>query len=301
LDRSSVGWRGNFTAVITPFTRDGQVDRKLFMENIELLITEGIDGIIIAGCTGEFWALTGDERTSLFKWGKEAARGRVPVIASISQMTAIEVFALGKAAERLGMDGCMLTPPAAVVPVQKDLYEYFRWIADACALPMMVYNIPRRLGVGMSPAFLASLAAIPNVVGIKQSTSDFLELLNTIRLAKDKLLVFAGRPINWGFPAAVMGADGFVSSDDPQLVGREAAELYAKALSGRLEECCALQTRLMAINAAVHDFGTSPAGLKAAMNLRGRPGGYPRRPVLPIEGQPLEELRASLQGLGLLG
>src|SRR4030042_1624157 len=233
-------WSGNFTAVVTPFTAPGDLDEQRFRQNIELLIAEGIDGIIVAGCTGEHWALDTSERITLFRWGKEAAQGRVPVIAHITDLNHSRLRVLGEAARDLKMDGVMVSPPWMIHPAASDVFELYRWASDAFALPILAYNYPSHLGVDLTPQALLSLAEIPMVAGVKKSTENFVDLTTTINLVGDKLSILAGRTIKHAFAALSVGADGLVSADDPQLLGREAIAMLDLFRRGKTADCRAL-------------------------------------------------------------
>ncbi len=297
-----VDWVGNLNAIITPFAKDLSVDTKAFRDNIEFLIQEGIDGIVACGCTGEFWSLTDTERAALFREAKSQAKGRVPVIGHVSHLMYQNMLELARAAQEAGLDGVMATPPYAALPNEAEVTGHFELLAQATRLPILIYNVPKRHGYNLSPAFLARLAEIPGVAGIKQSSNDFMDVVETVRLVAGKVRVLVGRSITRGFPAKMMGVDGFVSSDDPQLMGREAVRLYTLAAEGRLTDALDLQQRCIAINKAIHDsLGTPPAALKAAMNMMGRNGGYPRPPILPLDGAQTARLREILETYGLVG
>lgn len=301
LKSGLIGWKGNFNAVITPFTRDLSVDYRGFADNLEYLIGEGIDGLVVCGCTGEFWSLTDEERVELFRVAKKQVRGRVPVIGHVTHLMYQNTLALTRAANEVGLDGVLAQPPYAALPTEGEVIAHFEVLAAATDLPLLVYNVPKRHGYNLSPSLLSRLAGLPNVAGIKQSSGDFMDVVETVRLVDGKVRVYTGRSISRGVPSMVMGADGFVSSDDPQLLGREAVKLYGLVVDGRLGEAQELQMKCIALNKAIHDsLGTPPAALKAAMNLMGRPGGYPRPPILPLNERQVEQLAGVLRSFGLL-
>jgi len=292
LDRTSVPWRGNFCAAITPFTEDGRLDELRFVDNLRLLLAEGIDGLVIAGHTGEAWALDVDERFRLFELAAEVAGGRVPVIGAASAIRTAEAVALARGAETRGLDGVLLTAPAYAMVDEAEVLAHFRAVSDGCALPIMLYNIPRRVGRDLSPELLQRAAEIERVVALKQSSPSFDDIGRAIDLCGDRMLVFAGNSAERGLPAAVLGADGFVSSVEVQALGAEAISLWRLAVAGEIEAARAVQQKCAKVKKFLGVFGTEPAALKVAMNHVDRPGGYPRPPILPLSAEQAAEVEA---------
>ena len=299
MNKNDVQWKGNFNAVITPFNENGQINNLDFQKNIELLIGEGINGIIVAGCTGEFWALSDDERVELYSLAVEAASGKVPVIAGTSHMLTDQVINLSQRAKETGVDGLMITPPYYILPNEVEIIEHYQQISDNVNLPILVYNIPKRVGVTTSPALLLKLTEINNIVAVKQSSSGFSDVVETVELCGEKIVVFAGHSVTRGFPCVAMGADGFVSSVEPQIMGKTAIELYEISKSGNTENARNLQQKLIKLDEAVHGLGTFPSALKAAMNVMGRPGGYPRKPILPLNEGEINKLESIMSKIDL--
>jgi 4-hydroxy-tetrahydrodipicolinate synthase len=300
MDRRSVTWEGNFNAVVTPFGADGAVDEAKFERNLDLLIDEGIDGLVASGCTGEFWALTKDERVRLFGLAVKAAAGRVPVICGTSAIRTSEVIELSRAAEKAGANGVMVTPPYYALPSPREILAHYQKISDAIGLPILMYNIPKRQAVGIGHDLLQRLADVGNVVAIKQSAPGFDDVSDSVALVGERIRIFAGHSVTRGFPAIAMGCDGYVSSVEPQVMGREAIQLYAVSRSSP-EAARKLQYKCIALDNAIHGgVGTFPASLKAAMNMLGRPGGYPREPLLPLTDEESKRLEQVLVTLGLL-
>jgi len=301
MNRDSVNWKGNMCAVVTPFNRDSSIDYTAFKENIRLLISEGIDGIIVAGCTGEFWSLTDEERLDLFTVGRETAGRDVVVIGNASAIQTAASVRFGKAAQERGLDGIMLTPPYYARPSQREILAHFQTVSDHVPLPILVYNIPGRQAVEVSINLLDQICDVPNVVAVKQSSNSFQDVLETIRTCKEKILILPGHSVDRGFPSVIMGADGYISSVESQVLGREAIEMYKLAAAGELDAARRVQFRCIELDHAIHGgVGTFPASLKAAMNLVGRPGGHPRDPLLPLTSQEEAKLKSTLTTLGLL-
>lgn len=145
------------------------------------------------------------------------------------------------------------------------------------------------------------MASVDKIVAIKQSAPGFDDVTDAVALVGRQIRIFAGHSVTRGFPVIAMGCDGFVSSVEPQVMGREAIELYALSRSGKAEEARALQYKCIALDQAIHGgVGTFPASLKEAMNILGRPGGYPREPLLPLTAEERGRLEEILGRLHLL-
>ncbi len=300
--RNPKEWEGCFTAVITPFKENGNLDREAFCENIELLVQEGLNGAVVSGCTGEHWALTDDEKKELFELCVEQAKGRITVLGGASQVTAEATVKLCQYAKDAGMDGVMVLPPPIALPGEREILTFFETISDSVDMPILVYNNPRRQGVDISPALLNKLADISNVVAIKESSKDFSRVSEVIHQVGNKIRVFGGHSSVQGLPIIVMGAVGWVGSLDTQLIGRDAIRMFELAKQGKIEEARRIQYLCLAAESGLDGKrgGTFPASLKYAMNLRNRPGGYPRKPILPPTEEQKEHIKTVLFQLNLI-
>jgi 4-hydroxy-tetrahydrodipicolinate synthase len=297
MHRDDVNWSGNFCAAITPFTRTGELNERAFVQNLELLIGEGIDGLVIAGHTGEAWALDDEERFRIFKLAGETANGSVPVIGAASAIRTRDSIQLAQGAEAAGLDGLLLTPPAYAMVNEREILAHFQAISDACPLPIMLYNIPRRIGRELSPQLMVQAAEVPNVVALKQSGPSFDEIAAVVNLVGDRIAVFAGNSAERGLPAVSVGADGFISSVETQALGAEAISLYRLAKEGDVERARKVQARTAKTKKFLGKFGTEPASLKVAMNHIGRPGGYPRPPILQITEDEASQVTAFMDDI----
>jgi 4-hydroxy-tetrahydrodipicolinate synthase len=299
MNRDSIDWKGNLCAVVTPFNADGSIDEEAFVANIRMLVDEGVIGVVVAGCTGEFWSLTEEERLRLFDLARDAT-DKV-VVGNASEIVTSRSIRYAQGAKDRGLDGIMLTPPYYAKPSSREIVAHFQRVSDAVEIPILLYNIPSRQAVAPPVSVVDQLADIDNVVAMKQSASSFAEVLDTIATVGSKILMLPGHSVDRGVPSLLMGADGYVSSVESQVMGREAIQMYDLVAAGEIDEARRVQMRCIALDKAIHgDTGTFPASLKAAMNLRGRPGGHPREPLLPLTDQELANLRRTLDEIGLL-
>ena len=302
MNDGKVSWKGNYAAVVTPFKEDLSIDEEKFIENLELLVSEGLNGVVVSGCTGESWSLEADERLRLFKLAVEAMRGKdVPVIAGTGGIVTRKVIELSKAAKEVGVDGVMVLPPYYAIPNMREVIAHYQAVSDQAKAPILLYNIPRRTGINLTPEVCEQLADIEYVAAIKESSGDFIQVEATLAAVGDRITVFTGHSAERGAAAILMGCAGFVSSMESQIMGREAISLYGLAAKGDIEGARRVQMRTLALDRALRaGVGTFPANLKTAMNLRGRPGGYVRPPLLDLNEQEQSKVRSVLAGLGLL-
>jgi 4-hydroxy-tetrahydrodipicolinate synthase len=297
MNKGKVDWRGAYVAVVTPFTADGEIDEAAFRKNIEFLLDEGADGIVVSGCTGESWSLDPDERVRLFKLALGVVGKKAPVIAGTGGVSTRGVIELSRRAKELGTAGVMILPPYYCMAGRREVIAHYQTISDAVRHPILLYNIPRRVGFNLTPDVLDELVQVDWVVAIKESSGDFIQVEATILEVGDRITVFAGHSAERAVPALVMGAEGFVSSMESQVMGREALEMYALVRRGDLKRASAVQLRTLDLDESMRKVGTFPANLKAAMNLLGRTGGYPRPPILPFTPAQLDEVRGILDRL----
>lgn len=294
-------WRGYFAAVVTPFSEDGLVDDDAFCNNIRRLVADGVHGVVVAGTTGEYWALTDDERERLFRLASSAAERDITVVGGVTASTPDRVVRLARAAEEAGLAGVMVAPPPGVLPKRRELIRHFAAIDDAVDIDIMIYNYQERYGVNMPPDLIAELADLKHIVAVKESCSDFSQQIETLRLAGDRLAIMAGWPGLRAVPSIAMGCHGLVGSIEAQVLGSEARSLWECAAAGDWAAARSIQLRFIRLHWTVTAaVGTAPAQLKAAMNITGRPGGFPRLPVLPLSAEEYTVVEGALRDLGAL-
>jgi dihydrodipicolinate synthase/N-acetylneuraminate lyase len=301
MDRESVKWTGPMPAVVTPFDANGRLDDSAFSANVDRLLAAGATGIVVGGCTGEFWSLSMAERKLLGEVAVRAARGRAVVLVGTGAITSGEVIELTRHAETVGCDGALVMPPYFVKLTDDEIFTHFRAVSDAVRLPLCLYNIPGNAVNAISPALARRLADLDRVVAIKESSGDWNNFYATQLAVREHLRVFCGPSSLFGVPAVLLGADGLIDCF-PNVWAPGGLDLYHTTRAGRLAEAEALQV----VGQQLTDLFTSggrtlyPA-TKAAMDLLGYAGGgTPRPPLRPLTGEPLEGLRRGLVTLGLL-
>ena len=286
--------------ILTPFNRDGSVDEGAMRQNISYLIGEGIHGITLTGSFGEFTLLNSDERIRLYEIAVDEAAGKCTIVAGTAHAGTDEVIRLSHAAEKIGVDGLMITAPYYLLPSEDDTRKHFRRISDAVSLPITIYNQPFRTGTNMSPALLVELSSLDHVASVKQSSTSFFELLELIRLTQDlpNFHVTNGTEL-WAFPAVLMGAEATYGIS-PFLIGRECIELYHCAKNGDLERGRAIQYKVNQIRSAIARCAATPAAaLRELMNAKGMAGGYSRAPITELSETDKQILKQMSQAIQL--
>jgi 4-hydroxy-tetrahydrodipicolinate synthase len=289
--------KGVIPALTLPFREDESIDLDGYRRLIDIVIDDGVHGILANGCTGESWAIDDDERARVFRASVEQVRGRVPVVAGCGAMRTRHAIAKVHQAMDAGCDVVMVQPPWYVMPGEDEIYDYYRAVIAASELPVMIYNIPRRTGINLSVDLVDRLADEPKVIALKESSKDWLVLSAMIRRVRDRVSVFAGYASLLGMAAISEGAVGYVDSTTP-VVGRLSIDFYDACVSGDMETARRLQATLARLN--FFGTGTFPATVKAALDMLGRPGGFPREPIKPLTSAQREAVRELLIDAGLL-
>lgn len=298
MDKNSVDWAGSMTAIVTPFHADGRLDEFAFRHVVEWMLTSRVTGIVVGGCTGEFWSMTVDERKHLFKLCVDTVAGRVPVIAGTGAITLSDSIDMTRHAHTVGCAGAMVMPPYFVKLGANDIVAHFQAISDAVPLPLMAYNIPANNVNALTPAIVDRLADVSNVVALKESSFDFDTFSESLRRVRDRLLVF-GPTFKFGVGGVALGCVGSVGTLH-HIWGSGPTELDEAAARFDLARTAELQEQAARIWEVVRANGDNLyAVLKASMNIIGLPGGFPRSPLQPISGTHLADLKEGLRRLGL--
>ena len=288
--------RGVFPILITPFDEQSRVDEESLRSLVEFNVKAGIHGIGVA-LGSEVYKLSEAERALVTRVVVDQIHGRIPVVINTGAAGTDLAVLYSQTAQDNGADALMIMPPTFTPASPTEVREYFKAISDAVRHPILLYNIPRRVGFNLTPEVLEEMVGIEWVVAIKESSNDFIQVEATILAVGDQINVFTGHSAERGVPAVLMGARGFVSSMESQIMGREAVQMYDLVKRGEIDRARATQLRTLALDEQMRRLGTFPANLKAAMNLLGRRGGYPRRPLLPLTEPDLARVQDVLERL----
>jgi 4-hydroxy-tetrahydrodipicolinate synthase len=271
---------GSCTALVTPF-KNGQIDKDAFCKLVDWQIENGVAGVIVGGSTGEFYALSKEERIQQFKFAAERINNRVEFMAGVNDIRVDECLDISRAAVDAGAKSLLVAAPPYSLPSEEELAHHVISIAKATELPIMLYNYPGRTGVEMGEDFLSIVAKNPLVAAIKESSGDYsrLPLLSndypSIELAvggEEQVLEFAA----WGAKSWVCATANFFPSECVQLM--DILGNQSDFVKGR-----ALMSAFMPLMKALEQSGKFLQCVKLGCEQQGRPGGNVRLPLLPIE------------------
>lgn len=297
MSMKDVSFGGIIPAIITPFTKEGEIDEEGFRENIEFLIESGVHGIAVAGSVGEFFSLTIEERKRLFEIAVSQIRKRVKILAGTGAITTKEAVELTKFARGIGVDGAMIITSFYLQPTAEDIVAHYRTISDAVDIPICLYNLPSRTNINLAPAIVDKLADLDNVVAIKESSNDLIQMSEIIRVAGDRIKLIVGNdPLL--FPALIMGAVGCISPS-PNIMGKKIVDMYNHTKDGKIKEAKKIQYEINLLR-TIYGLGTFPAAIKEAINLLGRRGGFPRRPASSLKEMEKRVIKQVLTKLNLI-
>lgn len=292
-------FKGIYTPIVTPFAEDESIDYVKLKHNLDLLAKSDLDGIVVLGSNGEFVYLTHKEKLELIKFCIDNFTKEKRIIVGTSYDSTLETISFCKEAAELGADAALILPPHYYKGSMNEevLYNHFIDVADESPIPVMLYNMPGNTGINMPSKLIARLAKHPNIVGIKDTSGNIVQLSEIVRDTDEDFIVFAG---NAGYllPALTVGARGATVALG-NILPNECCKLVSLVKEGKLEEARDLQLKLIDINFMVTGGMGVPA-LKAAMNMLGYQGGIPRRPLRPLEEDKKQVVKAALDKLGVL-
>ena len=290
----SLAFRGVYSALVTPMKDNEAVDSTTLESLADWLIGKGVHGLIPLGSTGEYYALSGDEREGVLRTTLEVAAGRVPIIAGANAGSTRDVIAFSRQAETLGCAGVMLAPPYYSLPRLDELYAHFRAVNNAIGIPIMLYNYPGRTGVDMPPDFIERLAALKNIRYVKESTGEMARITELLRRCGDRLGVFCGCD-TIALESLMIGAIGWVGGVVNALP-RSHARLYELAVVRKdFARARQLFFEMLPTLELMEGGGKYTQWVKAACGLMGHDCGPPRRPLGPATRAECARLREALR------
>jgi 4-hydroxy-tetrahydrodipicolinate synthase len=290
-------FRGSLVALITPMQADGSLDLKAFSDFVEWQITEGTQGLIPVGTTGESPTLTHTEHNQVVEACIAAAKGRVPVIAGTGSNSTAEAIGLTRHAKEAGADAALVVTPYYNKPTQEGLYRHYMAIADSVALPIIIYNIPGRSVVDMSVETMARLAKHPNIVGVKDATANLTRPLHTTLACGPEFCQLSGED-HTAVAYLAAGGHGCISVT-ANIAPRACREMHDAWAAGRVAEAMAIQHRLVPVHDAMF-CETSPGPVKHAASLLGRSRDLCRLPMAPVADSTKARVREAMAAAGLL-
>ncbi len=288
--------QGALTAMITPF-RKGKIDFARLAKNVEFQIAHGIDGLVPVGTTGESPTLSHAEHRAVIEKVVDRAAGRVKVVAGTGSNSTEEALELTRHAKKVGADAALMVNPYYNKPTQEGLYRHFAAIADKVAIPIVLYNIPGRTGITMTPQTVARLAKHANIVGIKEATGSLDIASEIAALCPRKFFVLSGDD-SLTLPIMSVGGTGVVSVLS-NLVPDRVKALTNAAFAGDFALARKLHLELFPLCKAMF-IETNPIPIKAALALLKRDTGELRLPLCELSSASKAALVAALRERGLL-
>jgi len=286
------------TAMITPFDVEGQVNYAVAEKLADYLVTQGSDALVVCGTTGESPVLSWEEEYELFRVVKRAVADRAHIIAGTGSNSTAEAVTHTQKAAQLGLSGSLQVVPYYNKPPQEGLYQHFRAIAVASPdFPLILYNIPGRTGQNLQPETVARLAAIPNIVAIKEASGNLDQVSQVRRLTPPEFALYSGDD-SLTLPLLAVGGQGVISVAS-HVAGPLIQQMVQAFQSGQVQVASELHLRLFPLFKALFTM-TNPIPVKAALRLQGWAVGSPRSPLCDITPEAEAIVKTALSDLGLL-
>ncbi|MEZ5785305.1 MAG: 4-hydroxy-tetrahydrodipicolinate synthase [Xanthobacteraceae bacterium] len=293
---AKTSFRGSFTALVTPF-KNGAVDEKAFRDLVDWQISEGTNGLVPVGTTGESPTLSHDEHKQVVAWCVEQARGRVPVIAGAGSNATAEAIDFSRHAEKAGADAVLIVTPYYNKPTQEGLYQHYKAINDAIGIPIIIYNIPARSVIDMSVDTMTRLFELKNIAGVKDATA------NVVRVSQQRAAM--GTDFNQlsGEDASALGfmahgGHGCISVTS-NVAPRLCAEFQSACLKGDYPAALRLQDKLLPLHSNLF-CETNPSPAKFALSLLGKCPEAVRLPLVTLSDRSKQLVRDAMVHAGLI-
>ena len=286
---------GSCTAIVTPYLENG-VDYEKYAELIDFQYEGGTSAILVCGTTGENPTHTEEEHNKLVELTVKKCAGRMKTIVGVGGYNTAHVLEQAKQAEACGADGILMVTPYYNKSTQKGLIEHFTYVADRVSVPMILYNVPGRTGIGIKPATYKALSKHPNINGVKEASGNIAEFALTRSICGDDLVFWSGNDSDT-VPMMALGAVGVISVAS-NIIPKDVAKLCGLGLAGDFKAAAAEYFRLADFFDKLF-IETNPIPVKTAMNVAGMNVGKLRLPLVDMDPANLEKLKVSMRGVGL--
>ena len=293
---AKTNFRGSFTALVTPF-KNGSLDEAAFRGLVSWQISEGTNGLVPVGTTGESPTVNHDEHKRVVEWCIDEAAGRVPVIAGAGSNSTREAIDLAQHAEKAGADAVLVVTPYYNKPTQEGMYQHFKAINDAIGIPIMIYNIPPRSVIDMSVDTMARLFELKNIAGVKDATASM------VRVSQQRAVL--GEDFNQlsGEDATVLGymahgGHGCISVTS-NVAPRLCSEFHLAWQKGDIATALKLHDKLMPLHTNLF-IESNPSPVKYALSLLGKMEETLRLPMVPVSEPTRVAVRNAMVHAGLI-
>ncbi len=287
---------GSIVAIVTPI-KNGQVDKESYKKLVEFHLENGTDGIVTCGCTGEPATLSMEEHKQLIKFTVDIVDKKIPVIAGTGSNNTKESLELTSFAKEVGCDGCLLITPYYNKPTQKGLYLHYKTIAESVDIPIILYNVPSRTGISISPETVAELSKIKNIVGIKEASGNFDQIYKIISLVDKDFVVLSGDDA-LTLPIIAVGGKGVISVA-ANIFPKEMSTMVKYALNGQIEKAREIHYKLYPIFKVLF-IETNPIPVKTSLSLMGMIKQEWRLPLTPPSDENFQKIKETLKKYGVI-
>lgn len=295
-------FEGTTVAMVTPYTKNDEIDEMGIRENINYLIEKGVTGILAAGTTGESATITHDEHRKLINILIDEVDGRVTTIAGAGSNSSKEALGLVKHAEDVGADAALVITPYYNKPQPHGLYEHYKMLTESTNIPIVIYNVPSRTGTDIDVETIGKVAQLDNIVAIKEASPELDKVSQIIKKIEEigktgKFIVLSGND-DLTLPMVAMGAKGVISvvgNVDPARM----SQMVSYALEGDFKTAAKVHYELYDLMKVLF-IETNPVPAKTALNIMGMPSGHVRMPLAPLKEENKAKLKEVLEKLDLV-
>jgi 4-hydroxy-tetrahydrodipicolinate synthase len=285
--------KGIIPAMVTPFNAENKLNKTALRQMVHRFIDAGVHGLFGLGTNGEFFSLSFDEKIRIAEIVIEETKGRIPVYMGAGGISTEETIVLTRKFEEIGVNAVSVITPYFLTFTQKELYDHFASLADSTSLPIVLYNIPARTGNNLQAKTVAELSQIPNIVGIKDSSGSYDNILSYIEATDSTAFSVLAGTDSLILSTLMAGGQGAIAST-ANVFPEQVVSIYKYWKQGELNKAEEAQRVLRKLRSAF-GLGTLPSVLKEVMNMTGLPAGPSRRPVGPLTEQAKDELKKMVQ------
>ena len=289
-------FEGCGTAIATPFTEDG-VNYEEFGKLLENQIANGVDAIIVCGTTGESATMSEEEKKEVIKFAIDKVNKRTKVVIGTGSNNTTSAIKMSKYAEEAGADALLVVTPYYNKTTQKGLVAHYKAIAEAVNLPIIMYSVPSRTGVNITPETCLELSKIENIVAIKEASGNISQVAKIASLCKDNLDIYSGND-DQVIPLLSLGGKGVISVLS-NIMPKYTHEMVHKYLDGDVKEACKMQLDVLDLIDALF-CEVNPIPVKYALNLMGYNFGKPRMPLIELSDGNKEKLKEVMKKHNLI-
>ncbi|MDS0527514.1 4-hydroxy-tetrahydrodipicolinate synthase [Clostridium sp. SHJSY1] len=289
-------FEGSGVAIVTPFTEEG-VNYKKLEELLNWHVKEGTDAIVICGTTGEATTMTDEEKKETIKFTVDVINKRIPVIAGTGSNNTLSAIEMSKYAESVGVDGLLVITPYYNKTNSKGLFKHFEAINEAVNTPIIVYNVPGRTGINITPNNLVEISKLSNIVAIKEASGNISQIAKMKALCKDSIDIYSGND-DQIVPIMSLGGKGVISVL-ANIIPKAVHEMTRSYLDGNIQKALDLQLENLDLANTLF-IETSPIPVKVALNMMGKEVGPVRLPLYDMDTNNEEKLKNTLNKYKLI-